>query len=71
MIKIEERTFQPYTHIRCVKGNMWDLRLINRKVYLFMGWITNPSHSGNNCVLMDDTGVFETDIKEEEFEVCK
>ena len=69
--KEEPKTFQPYTHIRCIKGNMWDERLIINKVYLFMGWITNPSYSGNNCILMDDRGVFETDIKEEEFKVLK
>ena len=66
------KTFHPLTYIKCILGNMWDERLSNGKILLFVGYITNGDVMGSNAVLMDDDGViFTTSIKEEEFEVCK
>ena len=67
---IEKKTFQPYTYIRCIRGNMWDSRFKHGTRFLFMGWITNGEGFGDNCVLMDERGIFTTDIKEEDFEIC-
>ena len=67
--KPEVRTFQPYTWIKCIHGNMWSDKIINGQRYLFLGWISNNPEFGDNAVLMDDRGVFTTNIKEEDFEV--
>ena len=67
--KPEVRTFQPYTWIKCIRGNMWSDKIVNRQRYLFMGWINNNPEFGDNAVLMDDRGVFTTNISEEDFEV--
>jgi hypothetical protein len=67
--KPEVHTFQPYTWIRCNRGNMWRDDVKHGQRYLFMGWISNNPEFGDNAVLMDDRGVFTTSIKEEDFEV--
>lgn len=67
--KQEVRTFQTYTWIKCIRGNMWRDNIVNGQRYLFMGWISNKPEFGDNAVLMDDRGVFTTNIKEEDFEV--
>jgi hypothetical protein len=67
--KQEVRTFQPYTWIKCIRGGMWSDKIINGQRYLFMGWISNNPEFGDNAVLMDDRGVFTTNINEEDFEV--
>ena len=67
--KPEVHTFQPYTWIKCIRGNMWMDQVVNGERYLFMGWITNSHEFGDNAVLMDDRGVFTTSIKEKDFEV--
>ena len=69
----EVRTFQPYTYIRCKRVSMWDHgeNFQSGRSYLFMGWITNAPEFGKNAVLMDDRGVFQSEIREEDFEVCK
>ena len=67
--KPEVRTFQPYTWIKCIRGNMWSDKIVNGQRYLFMGWISNNPEFGDNAVLMDDRGVFTTNIREEDFEV--
>ena len=67
--KPEVHTFQPYTWIKCIRGNMWSDKIVKGQRYLFMGWITNNPEFGDNAVLMDDRGAFTTNIKEEDFEV--
>lgn len=66
--KQEIRTFQPYTWIRCTR-NMWSAKIDKGERCLFMGWIINNPEFGDNAVLMDDRGVFTTNIREEDFEV--
>ena len=66
--KQEIRTFQPYTWIRCIR-NMWSAKIYKGERCLFMGWISNNPEFGDNAVLMDDRGVFTTNIREEDFEV--
>ena len=66
--KPEVRTFQPYTWIRCIR-NMWSAKIDKGERCLFMGWISNNPEFGDNAVLMDDRGVFTTNIREEDFEV--
>jgi hypothetical protein len=48
---------------------MWSDKIVNGQRYLFMGWISNNPEFGDNAVLMDDRGVFTTNIREEDFEV--
>jgi hypothetical protein len=67
--KQEVRTFQPYTWIKCIRGNMWRDKIDIGERCLFMGWISNNPEFGDNAVLMDDRGVFTTNIREEDFEV--
>ena len=66
--KPEARTFQPYTWIRCIR-NIWSAKIDKGERCLFMGWISNNPEFGDNAVLMDDRGVFTTNIREEDFEV--
>ena len=66
--KPEVRTFQPYTWIRYIR-NMWSAKIDKGERCLFMGWISNNPEFGDNAVLMDDRGVFTTNIREEDFEV--
>jgi len=67
--KPEVRTFQPYTWIKCIRDNMWSAKIDKGERCLFMGWISNNPEFGDNAVLMDDRGVFTTNISEEDFEV--
>jgi len=62
-------TFQPYTWIRYKSDSLWNDKLKKDQRYLFMGWITNNPDFGDNAVLMDDRGVFTTNINQNDFEV--
>jgi len=66
---MNKMSLQPYTWVKAKSDNFWNDKVKKGTRYLFMGWISNNPEFGDNAVLMDDRGVFTTNISEEDFEV--
>ena len=64
--------FQPYTYIKCIRGNMWTEKYKIGDIFIFLGYIANPEVSGDNVLLINRHGtILSVDIKEEDWEVMR
>jgi hypothetical protein len=65
----DKMKFQPYTYVKCIRGNMWTEKYGIGDRLLFLGYITNPV-AGDNALFIDARGhIMSADIKEEDWEI--